>query len=76
MASRLKIKFLFIHKSFPGKFKNLSKSLQEIGHLVKSIRISDKSRFEKTHHHYYQLKKGNGKDTHPLILETESKVIR
>ena len=72
-----KMKILFIHQSFPGQFKHLFVKLQ--AHNVDlSVICSEsvKNKIPGISYFYYRISKGNGSDTHPLALETESKVIR
>ena len=71
------MKILFIHQSFPGQFKHLLVKLQ--AHNVDlSVICSEtvKNKIPGISYFYYRISKGNGSDTHPLALETESKVIR
>jgi len=72
------MRLLLIHQGFPGQFKHIIAALQQRGDEITVI-----SRFRRSDlipngldYHSYTLSRGNGKDTHSLVLETESKVLR
>ena len=71
------MKILFIHQSFPGQFKHLLLKLQA-HNIDLSVICSDsvKRKIPGISYFSYRISQGNGSDTHPLALETESKVIR
>jgi glycosyltransferase involved in cell wall biosynthesis len=73
------MKLLIIHPSFPGQFKHLVPKLLERGDQIWAIRKpqpASKSAHRNLVIRDYSFSRGNGQDTHPLVLETESKVIR
>ncbi len=73
------MKILCLHPCFPGQFKHLIPKLLERGDLVWAIRKPGYSNTQidpALKVFSYKLKRGNGKDVHPLVLETESKVLR
>jgi len=70
------MKILFIHQNFPGQFKHLAPALSARGHEVMALTLSKKAVPEEIKVIGYQLSRVNGKDTHPWLLDTESKVIR
>jgi len=72
------MKLLLIHQGFPGQFKHLIPHLQDRGDEIAAI-SSPRTKAQIPSgiaYHPYQLQRGNGKDTHFLALETESKVLR
>ena len=70
---------LFVHQAFPAQYVHICQQLlKQPGNTVVSVGIG-KSSIPKTkgyHHYTYQPKRGNGKDTHPLIVDAETKAIR
>ena len=70
---------LFVHQAFPGQYIHICRQLlKQSGNTVVSVSMR-KSSIPKTkgyHHYIYQPKRGNGKDTHPLVTDTETKAIR
>ena len=70
---------LFVHQQFPGQYVHICQQfLRQSSNTVVSVSMH-KSSIAKTknyHHYIYRPKRGNGKDIHPLILDTETKVIR
>ena len=70
---------LFVHQNFPGQYVHICEQLlKQPGHTVVSVGMR-KSNIPKTkgyHHYIYQPKRGNGNDTHPLIVDAETKAIR
>ncbi len=72
--------FLVIHPNFPGQFRHLVPRLLNRGDRVCVIQKTQKHKRKFVHDRFqqlsYSLQRGNGKDTHPLVLETESKTIR
>ena len=75
------MKILFIHQNFPGQYVHIIQRLSRNGgHQLVALSINqlDESRGLPSHlqHFRYQLRRGNSKGVHPLLLETESKVIR
>ena len=75
------MKVLFIHQNFPGQYVHILQHLnRQGGHQLVALSINqlDKSRGlpPGLQHFRYQLRRGNGEGVHPLVMETESKVIR
>ena len=73
------MKILFIHQSFPGQYIHIVNSLAQDPNntlIALSINASNQPVPTQVKLIRYTLKRGNGKDTHPLAMETESKVIR
>jgi len=72
------MRLLLIHQGFPGQFKHLIPQLQERGDAISAISLARRHTLGHigVNYYTYQLDRGNGQDTHPLVLETESKVIR
>ena len=72
------MKLLLLHQGFPGQFQHLIKVLQGRGDQLSAISLPrPKTQLLKgINYHYYKVSRGNGSDTHPLALETESKVLR
>ena len=69
---------LVIHQGFPGQYTHIVKELSNRGDKVTVISLNKQSEefincieFKK-----YKVLRGNGKDTHVLCSETESKTIR
>ena len=72
---------LFIHQNFPGQYLHIVQRLAKRGgHQMVALGINplDKSRdiSSQLQHFRYPLNRGNAKDVHPLVMETETKVIR
>lgn len=73
------MKILFIHQSFPGQYLHLVNALAKQGchNLVAlSIYAPDRPIPPELTLIRYKLNRGNTKGVHPLVMETESKVIR
>ena len=75
------MKVLFVHQNFPGQYIHIVQKLaQQGGHQIVALGIQplDTSRPipDSVHYFRYSLKRGNAEDVHPLVVETESKVIR
>ena len=70
---------LFVHQAFPGQYVHICQQLlKQPGNTIVSVGMRESS-IPKTkgyHHCIYQPKRGNGKDTHPLIVDAETKAIR
>ena len=70
---------LFVHQSFPGQYIHIYQQLlKQSGNTVVSVGMR-KSELPKTkgyYHYVYQPKRNNGKDTHSLVLDAETKAIR
>jgi glycosyltransferase involved in cell wall biosynthesis len=75
----LNMNILFVHQNFPGQYVHIcNQFLRQSGNTVVSVSMSESSipKVKGYHHYVYQPKRGNGEDIHPLILDTETKVIR
>ena len=75
------MKILFIHQNFPGQYVHIVQRLsRQGGHQLVALGINqvDQSRELPSDLKYfrYPLRRGNGEGVHPLVMETESKVIR
>ena len=73
------MKLLLVHPNFPGQFEHLVPALLARGDELWAIRKPwnhSSSEHKNLKVLTYQIQRGNGQDTHPLALETESKVIR
>ena len=72
---------LFIHQNFPGQYVHVAQQLaQRGGHQLVALGINqlDKSREISSKLQYFQYSpmRGNAENIHPLVMETETKVIR
>ena len=75
------MKVLFIHQNFPGQYIHIVQRLaRQGGHQLVALGINplDQSRKlpNSLQHFRYRLERGNTNGIHPLVLETESKVLR
>ena len=74
------MRLLCVHPTFPGQFKHLVPALLSRGDSVYVIRKpggnAPASKYDRFQIYNYELKRPNTKNIHPLVLETESKVIR
>jgi glycosyltransferase involved in cell wall biosynthesis len=72
------MKLLLIHQGFPGQFKHLIPMLQARGDALTAISAPRPQAQipEGLDYRPYKVARGNGQGTHPLALETESKVLR
>ena len=75
------MRVLFVHQNFPGQYIHIVQKLaQQGGHQIVALGIQpmDTSRAvpDSVHYFRYSLKRGNAENAHPLVVETESKVIR
>ena len=75
------MKILFIHQNFPGQYVHIVRRLaSQGGHQIVALGINslDESRFvsKKIQYFRYPIIRGNAKDVHSLVMETETKVIR
>ena len=75
------MRILFVHQNFPGQYLHIVQRLAQTGNhqlLALGINALDRSRPlpDSLHHFRYRLDRGNSKDVHPLVMETETKVIR
>ena len=75
------MRILFIHQNFPGQYTHIIQRLAQQGqHQVVALGINELDRGrgipETLKHFRYRLDRGNTKGVHPLVMETETKVIR
>ena len=72
------MKILFVHQGFPGQFKHLLPALLDRGDeiFVLSSKKKPPNIDFRIHYFRYIVRRGNTNGIHPLVLETESKVIR
>ena len=75
------MRILFVHQNFPGQYVHIVQRLAETGNhqlLALGINGLDTSRLssESIQHFRYRLDRGNTKGIHPLVMETETKIIR
>ena len=70
---------LFVHQNFPGQYRHIIKALAKDNHnTIVGLGINPlKNKLPKNiSYHQYTPRQGNGRDTHPLALEVETKCIR
>jgi glycosyltransferase involved in cell wall biosynthesis len=70
------MRILFIHQNFPGQFGHLASFLAQRGNEVIALRMSDGPIPKGVKVHKHQAKRGNTPKIDPLLLDTESKIIR
>ena len=75
------MRILFVHQNFPGQYVHIIQRLAQQGqHQLVALGINalDRGRGmpESLTHFRYKLASGNTKGVHPLVMETESKIIR
>lgn len=70
------MKILLIHQNFPGQFRGLAPELMADGHDVRAISMRQESVLAGVSNWPYKPTRGNGQDTHPWLLNTESAVLR
>jgi glycosyltransferase involved in cell wall biosynthesis len=71
------MKILFIHQNFPGQFIHLSAALaQDPQHRVVALGLNDRPVPPGVELRRYTLLREHQPDTHPLLLEQESHVLR
>ena len=75
------VRILFVHQNFPGQYVHIIQRLALQGqHQLVALGINalDRGRGlpESLNYIRYRLDRGNTKDVHPLVMETESKIIR
>lgn len=69
---------LFVHQNFPGQYKHLLPYCQAKGHTVLALgNVRPLSAFPKTYpYRHYGFDRSSGRDTDPLAVDFESKMIR
>ena len=75
------MRILFVHQNFPGQYVHIVQRLAQQGQnqlLALGINPLDRERGipERFNYFRYGLDRGNTPGTHPLLMETESKIIR
>jgi len=70
------MKILFIHQNFPGQFGHLSEALMKRGDEVSALCIHSRAVPEGIRVFRYKPNKSNTPKIDPLLLDTESKIIR
>ena len=75
------MRILFVHQNFPGQYLHITQRLAQQGqHQLVALGINSLDRehgIPKSLNHFrYRLDRGNTKGVHPLVMETETKVIR
>ena len=75
------MRILFVHQNFPGQYVHIIQRLAQHGqHQLVALGINalDRARGipESLNHFRYRLDRGNTKGVHPLVMETETKIIR
>lgn len=67
---------LFLHQNFPGQFRHLAPALAAAGHRTKALSLRDGPAPAGVEKHVYKLNRAPAKEIHPLLRESESKVLR
>ena len=72
---------LFVHQNFPGQYVHIVQRMAQLGgHQLVALGINplDQGRELSSSLQYFQycLSRGNANNVHPLVMETETKVIR
>jgi len=75
------MRLLFVHQNFPGQYLHIIQRLARIGgHQLVALGINpldrDRPLPDDLQHFRYRPERGNTPGIHPLILETETKMIR
>jgi len=75
------VRLLFVHQNFPGQYVHIIERLAQQGkHQLVALGINalDRGRGLPKNLKYwrYRLDRGNTKGIHPLVMETETKIIR
>jgi len=75
------VRILFVHQNFPGQYIHIIKRLARHGqHQMVALGINalDRGRGipDSLNHFRYRLDRGNTQGVHPLVMETETKIIR
>jgi glycosyltransferase involved in cell wall biosynthesis len=69
--------YLFVHQNFPGQFKHIAPTLaKEKGNRVIGFTMNAVQSAADLQVISYKAARGNGRDTHELLREFETKVIR
>ena len=75
------VKILFVHQNFPGQYRHVIRRLARYGQhqlLALGLNSLDSGHRlpEKIKYFQYHLERGNTKEIHPFVMETETKIIR
>ncbi|MEM7731372.1 MAG: glycosyltransferase [Pseudomonadota bacterium] len=72
------MKILFIHQNFPGQYKHLAQVLAGQGHecLALTLRVKEPTTWNGVKLIPYSLPKRNAQDTHPWVLDFDTKITR
>ena len=73
------MKILFVHQGFPAQYIHILRRLHGSGqYTLVGLGMAPKPKDlpKGVTYFRYSVQRGNGKDTHPLAIETESKLIR
>ena len=75
------MRILFVHQNFPGQYIHIVQRLAQQGqHQLVALGINDLDRNrplpESLNYFRYRLDRGNTQGVHPLVMETETKIIR
>ena len=75
------MKILFVHQNFPGQYRHVIRRLARYGQhqlLALGLNSLDSGHRlpEKIKYFRYHLERGNTKEIHPFVMETETKIIR
>ena len=67
---------VFIHQNFPGQFRHLAPALASAGHRVRALALHERPVGAGVARTRYAVQRRPGADTHPLLREAETKVLR
>lgn len=70
------MKILLVHQNFPGQFRGLAPALIAAGHELRAVSMRKEATLAGVANWSYQPSRGNGKDTHPWLINTETAVLR
>lgn len=72
------MRVLLIHQNFPGQFKHLGPALVARGDHVVALtpKVKERSEWRGITVEPYAIKRGNGQNVHPWVMDLETKVIR
>ncbi len=71
------MKILFIHQNFPGQFIHLAPALAKLpGYEVRALGINPRPVPAGVTVSLHKPSRGNSRDSHPLLTDLESKIIR
>ena len=75
------MRILFVHQNFPGQYVHIVQRLAQRGqHQIVALGINaidvNRPLPEALQYFRYPLERGNTEGIHPLVMETETKIIR